>query len=819
MIKFFLLAAGVTSVLLSVFEYLKGKFSSTIVDVGPTTGMMYKVAGLIRAGGYSCLNAQYSNLLYFLPPVCILLLYYQSYYLAGGILAGAAAGLICVYYTLEIALSGNIATAVQAMTDRGLENGFGRAYSAGRMTGLFIIGAGLMIVSSFFFIAERSRFMYMIGVSLGASCISIFARLAGGVFTKAADVSADLVGKVFHDIPEDSPENPGVIADNIGDNIGDCVGTAADIFETYVCGFMAATMLFNGLLDTGRFVAVVSSTIGPIIAINLTGGIKLPEAYVSSDRGVSAIMNVMTKMVLGSVVSSFAIFASITFLLSKDAGLMSTLVKSVPFVIGIIFPPAMLMVATYYTSRSNRPVKQMAESCNDGGSMNIIMGYAVSLESAFALVMTVMLLAVIPWFTGGIEALAVTILTALGFISAIMTMDAYGPVVDNAGGIVTMSGAKGRGRHNTDILDSIGNLTKALTKGYASGVTMLTSFLLISLYIRRSGIGNGTALIGNGLVMFGLFLGAALPFLFSGFVVKSVHNAANYMLKVISYRIKNDNPDTEHYYTQPIQALAKKSVDYMLYPMLTISIPFIIHLILRLVPSLGSYSSGYMVGILFGVASAGVCLGTLMTIGGAAWDNAKKLVEENVGGSIDAAKRAVEESITNFNKIQSNLNMESRESADFDLKSVKIIQERIKQMVAVRDIAPDQRLTIFDNLVQGLETQSDNLSKWIASHEHAITRYKGMSAQRDIRHQIDVESAIKNIKNMPSSERDMNSYNGAFLTIFDRYSVLEALRSIKDAAVMGDTFGDPLKDAAGTSLNAMIKMTAILALLISLMYG
>ncbi|NCD00677.1 sodium-translocating pyrophosphatase [bacterium] len=548
-------------------------------------------------------------------------------FLAGAILSGLAG-----YVGMWISVRANVRTTEAAKL--GMKKGLNVAVKGGSVTGMLVVGLALLGTAGFYFLTKDLH--ALIGFSFGGSLISIFARLGGGIYTKAADVGADLVGKVESDIPEDDPRNPAVIADNVGDNVGDCAGMAADLFETYSVT-MIAGMFLGSLLFKGNELAVMFplflGSISIITSIIGTFFIKLGKK--------NNIMGALYKgLAVTGVLSAIAFYFLITKFFPDTFSVqgISGLDIFLTTIIGLLVTAFLMVITEYYTSTKYKPVKSIAKASETGHGTNVIAGLAVSLQST-ALPIIVIVAAILGSFHfAGLYGIAIAAISMLSLTGIIVTMDAYGPITDNAGGIAEMSELGEEVRNVTDKLDAVGNTTKAVTKGYAIGSAALAALVLFSDYTHSIGE-NVKFLINDPYVLVGLFIGGLLPFYFAALSMKAVGKTAGSVVSDVRKQFKEkpgimegtEKPD----YGRTVDIVTKASIKQMIIPAL---IPVLSPIIIGVL--FGKMALG---GLLVGSIITGVFVAISMTSGGGAWDNAKKYIEDgHFGGKgSDAHKAAV----------------------------------------------------------------------------------------------------------------------------------------------------------------------------------
>lgn len=588
---------------------------------------MIAISDAIRAGSRAYLNRQYRTVAIVAVVLFLVIGVALNWMSAFGFLLGAALSAAAGYIGMNVAVSSNSKTTEAAR--KGLPEALSLAFKAGSVTGILVVALGLLAVAGFF-IFTGGEVAPLIGLAFGASLISVFARLGGGIFTKAADVGTDLVGKVEAGIPEDDPRNPGVIADNVGDNVGDCAGMAADLFETYAVTLTAALLLGAGIGLSGVQLAFPLLLGGLAIVASIIGMI-----FVKLTRGTRGIMTALYKgMIISIVVSAvFFYFASnIYFPGYATKVFLSTL-------IGLFVTALMVLITDYYTAKKYRPVKSIAEASKSGHGTNIIMGLSVGMEATFV---PILIIAAATWGAYalfGLYGIALAATSMLSVAGIIVAIDSFGPVTDNAGGIAEMSDAPKEVREITDALDAVGNTTKAVTKGYAIASAALAALVLFAGYTEelRRFLSSVTFDLQSPEVIIGLFVGAAIPYLFASIAMKSVGKAAGELVTEIRRQFReikgimdgSGKPE----YGRAVDIVTKAALREMILPaVLPIAIVLIVGLLM------GPQALG---GLLIGTIISGLFVALSMTSGGAAWDNAKKYIEDgNFGGKGSEAHKA-----------------------------------------------------------------------------------------------------------------------------------------------------------------------------------
>ncbi|HXG98793.1 MAG TPA: sodium-translocating pyrophosphatase [Sphingomicrobium sp.] len=651
------IACGVVALIYGILT------SQQVLRASPGNQRMVEIAAAIQEGASAYLRRQYIAITIVGVVVAAIVLIFLGPLSAVGFVLGAVLSGATGFVGMNISVRANVRTAEAA--SRSLQQGLTMAFRAGAITGMLVAGLALLAIAGFFYYlvaiagnAPNDRIVIdaLVALAFGASLISIFARLGGGIFTKAADVGADLVGKVEAGIPEDDPRNPAVIADNVGDNVGDCAGMAADLFETYVVT-VGATMVLTALLVRGAGEGLLALMSLPL----LIGGVCIITSiigtyFVRLGKGTS-IMGAMYKgFGVTAVLSAIAIFFATQFALGDlnapiSAGDTSFTGMNLYWcmLLGLVITGLIIWITEYYTGTNYRPVRSIAKSSETGHGTNVIQGLAISLESTALPTLVICAGIVIAFKLAGLMGIAFAATAMLALAGMVVALDAYGPVTDNAGGIAEMAGLDDSVREKTDALDAVGNTTKAVTKGYAIGSAGLAALVLFAAYTTdlREFFPNLEIdfSLENPYVIVGLLLGALLPYLFGAMGMTAVGRAAGDVVKDVREQFRTNpgimdgtsRPD----YARTVDLVTKAAIKEMILPsLLPVLAPILVYFVITAV---AGQAEGFAAlgALLLGVIVGGLFVAISMTSGGGAWDNAKKYIEDgNHGGKGSEAHKA-----------------------------------------------------------------------------------------------------------------------------------------------------------------------------------
>ena len=650
-----------TGIIAILYGFIVGK---QIISASPGNSKMQEIASAIQEGARAYLNRQYKTITIVGVIILIIITYALGAWVGLGFFIGSFLSGVAGYVGMLVSVQANVRTAEASR--KGLAAGLNIGFKSGAVTGMLVAGLALLSISIYYLILlklnidERETINALVGLGFGASLISIFARLGGGIFTKGADVGADLVGKIEAGIPEDDPRNPAVIADNVGDNVGDCAGMAADLFETY-----AVTIVATMVLSSIFFVNNSSMMIYPLAI----GG----SCILTSIIGTFFVKLGKSKNIMGALYKGFIATAILSVIIlypvtDKVIGLDTTYSSEnssfVGFdlyicgVVGLIITGLIIWITEYYTGTNFRPVRSVAKSSTTGHGTNVIQGLAVSLEATALPALVIVAGILVTNQIAGLFGIAIAVTTMLALAGMVVALDAYGPVTDNAGGIAQMANLPKSVRKTTDALDAVGNTTKAVTKGYAIGSAGLGALVLFAAYTEDikffSGV-SGSPLenitvsfdLSNPFVVIGLLIGGMLPYLFSSMSMQAVGRAGGAVVievrrqfkKIPGIMKRKRKPD----YGKLVDLLTKAAIKEMIVPsLLPVLSPIILYFIILMIGGIEAALAS-VGAMLLGVIVTGLFMALSMTAGGGAWDNAKKYIEDgNYGGKgSDAHKAAI----------------------------------------------------------------------------------------------------------------------------------------------------------------------------------
>ncbi|HLY79742.1 MAG TPA: sodium-translocating pyrophosphatase [Caulobacteraceae bacterium] len=667
------IAAGLVAVVYGAAQ------SAALLRASPGNAKMQEIAAAIQEGAQAYLRRQYMTIAIVGVVILLIVGFLIGWLEATGFLIGAILSGAAGFAGMLISVRANVRTAQAA--SESLAKGLSMAFRSGAVTGMLVAGFALLGVAGYYAVltgplhlenTSRDVIDSLVALGFGASLISIFARLGGGIFTKGADVGGDMVGKVEAGIPEDDPRNAATIADNVGDNVGDCAGMAADLFETYavttVATMVLAAIFFRGSDIVSNMMLLPLAICGVCIITSIIGAFAVRLGKSNNIMGA-----LYQGLIVTGVLSVGAIWFVMTKLVPADGIDVPTLVEGTTKhvsvmelfgcgMVGLVVTALIVVITEFYTGTGFRPVKSVAKASVAGHGTNVIQGLAMSLESTALPALTIIAGIIVTYILAGLFGIAIATTAMLSLAGFIVALDAFGPVTDNAGGIAEMAGLPGEVRVSTDALDAVGNTTKAVTKGYAIGSAGLGALVLFAAYTQDlkffsanavpgsifDGLGAVTFDLSNPYVIVGLLFGGLLPFLFGGLSMTAVGRAAEAVVAEVRRQFK-ENPGIMTYEVKPeygkaVDILTRAAIREMIVPsLLPVASPVVLFFVIRLITGKAEEAFSALGAMLVGVIVTGLFVAISMTSGGGAWDNAKKLIEEgHYGGKgSDAHKAAV----------------------------------------------------------------------------------------------------------------------------------------------------------------------------------